>query len=578
MQKYHVRDVFSPKLFSSLKHYDKKTLMQDVVAGIIVGVVAIPLAIAFGISSGVGPTEGLITAIIAGFLISFLGGSKVQIGGPTGAFIVIIYGIIQQYGIGGLTIATIMAGIILIFMGLCKLGNVIKFVPYPVIIGFTAGIAVTIFSTQMNDLFGLGITDAPADFIHKWICYAEHWRDVNWWAFGIGMLSLLIIVFTPRISKKIPGSLVAIIVMTVIAWLLKQFAGVDNITTIADLYELPHGMPAPKLPTIELQEGQTMLNVIQELFPSAFTIAMLGAIESLLSAMVADGVIGDQHNSNTELIGQGVANLVVPFFGGIPATGAIARTMTNINNGGRTPVAGLVHAGVLMLVLLFLGTFVGMIPMACLAGVLIVVSYNMSGWRTFLWLAKNPKSDFLVMIVTFVLTVVFNLTVAIEVGLILAIGLFLKRTNEATVIRSFSGELDPSQNNDVRLHGQDLEKLHIPAHTEVYEIDGPYFFGIANKFDEISRRIGKDDQKVRIIRMRKVSFIDSTGIHNLEQLYLRSKSCGIQLVLSGVNQHVFRTLEKAGFVKMIGRENIRDHINGALSRAGEIVGEEISAK
>lgn len=571
---YNLKDVFQPKLFSALRGgYGKQLFAQDVIAGIIVGIVAIPLAIAFGISSGVGPTEGLITAIIGGFLISFLGGSKVQIGGPTGAFIVIIYGIIQQYGITGLTIATIMAGLLLLLMGFAKLGNVIKFVPYPVIIGFTAGIALTIFSTQMNDLFGLGIDKVPADFIHKWICYAQHWSDINFWALGVGLLSLAIIIATPFISKKIPGSLVAIVVMTLVCWLLRTFAGVDSITTIGDLYTLPHGMPAPHLPVVELQDGQTLLALIQELFPSAFTIAMLGAIESLLSAMVADGVIGDEHNSNTELIAQGAANLVVPFFGGIPCTGAIARTMTNINNGGKTPVAGLIHAGILMLVLLFLGDLICLIPMACLAGVLIVVSYNMSGWRTFVWLAKNPKSDFLVMLVTFVLTVVFNLTVAIEVGLVLAIALFMKRTNEATVIRSFTGELDPGKNNDLQLHGADLEHLHIPAQTEVYEIDGPYFFGIANKFDEISRRIGKDDQKVRIIRMRKVSFIDSTGIHNLEQLYLRSKRSGIQLVLSGVNQHVYRTLEKAGLVKMIGKENIRNHINGALDRAAEIVGE-----
>lgn len=568
-----MKGVFEPKLFSCLRHYDKKQLSQDVLAGIIVGIVAIPLAIAFGISSGVGPTEGLITAIIAGFLISFFGGSKVQIGGPTGAFIVIIYGIIQQYGLTGLTIATIMAGLLLLLMGLFKLGSVIKFIPYPIIIGFTAGIAVTIFSTQMNDLFGLGITDAPADFIHKWICYAEHWQDVNWWALLIGVLSLGIIIATPFISKKIPGSLVAIILMTLLVWLLRKFGVTDSIMTIGDLYELPEGIPAPHLPKVELAEGQTYLMLIQQLFPSAFTIAMLGAIESLLSAMVADGVIGDQHNSNTELIAQGIANMVVPFFGGIPATGAIARTMANINNGGKTPVAGLVHAGVLTLVLLFLVKLVAMVPMACLAGVLIIVSYNMSGWRTFLWLAKNPKSDFAVMLVTFLLTVIFNLTVAIEIGLLLAVMLFLKRTNEATVVRSFSGELDPSKNNDVRLHGQDLEMLHIPAHTEVYEIDGPYFFGVANKFDEISRRVGMDDQKVRIIRMRKVSFIDSTGLHHLEQLYLRTKSLGITLVLSGVNHHVYQTLDKAGLVKMIGKENVRDHINGALARAAEIVGE-----
>ena len=568
---FSFKEVFSPKLFSSLRTYNKQRLLQDAIAGMIVGIVAIPLAIAFGISSGVGPTEGLVTAIIAGFIISAFGGSKVQIGGPTGAFIVIIYGIIQQHGLTGLLIATIMAGILLIFMGLFRLGNVIKFVPYPVIIGFTAGIAVTIFTTQMNDLFGMGIQDAPADFIHKWICYFEHWRDINWWAFAVGVVSLLIIVFSTKMSKKIPGSLVAIVLMTLIVWLLREFGGVTSITTIGDLYTLPDGMPAPHLPALYLAEGETLFNLVRDLFPSAFTIAMLGAIESLLSAMVADGVIGDKHNSNTELIAQGVANVVVPFFGGIPATGAIARTMTNINNGGRTPIAGIIHAVVLLLVLLFLGPLVGMIPMACLAGVLIVVSYNMSGWRSFLWLAKAPKSDFIVMLVTFVLTVIFDLTIAIEVGLLLAVILFLKRTNEATVIRSFSDEIDPTYHNDVRLHGNDLDMLHIPPHTEVYEIDGPYFFGIANKFDEISQRIGADGQKVRILRMRKVSFMDSTGIHNLEQLYLRSQRCGMTLVLSGVNKHVFKTLEKSGLVQLIGRENIRDHINGALARAEEIV-------
>ena len=539
---FSLKDVFSPKLFSTLRSYNKEKFLQDALAGWIVAVVAIPLAIAFGISSGVGPTEGLVTAIIAGFIISALGGSKVQIGGPTGAFIVIIYGIIQQHGLTGLLIATIMAGILLILMGLFKLGNVIKFVPYPVIIGFTAGIAVTIFSTQMNDLFGMGIQDAPADFIHKWICYFQHWRDINWWAFAIGIASLLIIIFSTKISKKLPGSLVAIVLMTLTVWLLREFGGVTSITTIGDLYTLPSGMPAPKLPELNLAEGQTLIRLVQDLFPSAFTIAMLGAIESLLSAMVADGVIGDKHNSNTELIAQGVANVVTPFFGGIPATGAIARTMANINNGGRTPVAGIVHALMLLLVLLCFGPLVGMIPMACLAGVLIIVSYNMSGWREVVALSKAPKSDFIVMLVTFVLTVIFDLTIAIEIGLLLAVILFLKRTNETTVIRSFSDE-----------------------------IDGPYFFGIANKFDEISQRMGTDGQKVRILRMRKVSFMDSTGIHNLEQLYVRSQRCGMTLVLSGVNENVYKTLDKAGLVKMIGKENVRNHINGALARAQEIV-------
>ena len=568
---FSLKDVFSPKLFSTLRSYNKEKFLQDALAGWIVAVVAIPLAIAFGISSGVGPTEGLVTAIIAGFIISALGGSKVQIGGPTGAFIVIIYGIIQQHGLTGLLIATIMAGILLILMGVFKLGNVIKFVPYPVIVGFTAGIAVTIFSTQMNDLFGMGIQDAPADFIHKWICYFQHWRDINWWAFAIGIASLLIIMFSTKLSKKIPGSLVAIVLMTLTVWLLREFGGVTSITTIGDLYTLPSGMPAPKLPELNLAEGQTLIRLVQDLFPSAFTIAMLGAIESLLSAMVADGVIGDKHNSNTELIAQGVANVVTPFFGGIPATGAIARTMANINNGGRTPVAGMIHAVVLLLVLLCFGPLVGMIPMACLAGVLIIVSYNMSGWREILALSKAPKSDVIVMLVTFVLTVIFDLTIAIEIGLLLAVILFLKRTNETTVIRSFSDEIDPTLSNDIRLHGNDLEKLHIPPFTEVYEIDGPYFFGIANKFDEISQRMGTDGQKVRILRMRKVSFMDSTGIHNLEQLYVRSQRCGMTLVLSGVNENVYKTLDKAGLVEMIGKENVRNHINGALARAQEIV-------
>lgn len=568
---FSFKDVFSPKLFSTFRSYNKERFVQDLIAGIIVAVVAIPLAIAFGISSGVGPTEGLVTAIIAGFIISALGGSKVQIGGPTGAFIVIIYGIIQQHGLTGLLIATIMAGILLIIMGLFKLGNVIKFVPYPVIIGFTAGIAVTIFSTQMNDLFGMGIQDAPADFIHKWICYFQHWRDINWWAFAIGIASLLIIIFSTKISKKIPGSLVAIVLMTLVVWLLREYGGIVSITTIGDLYSLPSGMPAPHLPELNLTEGQTLIKLVQELFPSAFTIAMLGAIESLLSAMVADGVIGDKHNSNTELIAQGVANVVTPLFGGIPATGAIARTMANINNGGRTPVAGMVHAVMLLLVLLCFGPLVGMIPMACLAGVLIIVSYNMSGWREIMALSKAPKSDFIVMLVTFILTVIFDLTIAIEIGLLLAVILFLKRTNETTVIRSFSDEIDPTLSNDIRLRGNDLEKLHIPPHTEVYEIDGPYFFGIANKFDEISQRMGTDGQKVRILRMRKVSFMDSTGIHNLEQLYVRSQRCGMTLVLSGVNENVYKTLDKAGLVQMIGKENVRNHINGALARAQEIV-------
>ncbi len=568
---YNIKDVFQPRIIECLKNYGKQQFTADMMAGVIVGIVAIPLAIAFGIASGVGPTEGLITAIIAGFIISAFGGTKVQIGGPTGAFIVIIYGIIQQFGLVGLMIATILAGIMLIVMGLTKMGTIIKFVPYPVIIGFTGGIALTIFSTQMNDFFGMGIESVPADFIEKWICYFSNIASVNWGAFAIGLLSLLIIIFTPKVSKKIPGSLVAIIIMTLVVWLLKEFTDfefVNSIKTIGDLYELPSGIPAPKLPEMNLAEGETIWSVIRSLMPAAFTIAMLGAIESLLSAMVADGVISDKHNSNTELIGQGIANVVVPFFGGIPATGAIARTMTNINNGGRTPVAGIVHALILLLVLLFMGPLVGLIPMPCLAAVLIIVAYNMSGWRTFVSLYKGPKSDFAVLMTTFVLTVIFDLTIAIEIGLLLAVVLFLKRTSESVEIRHFQDEIDPNQELDIQINSE--EKLTIPEGVDVYEIDGPYFFGIANKFEEVMSRISQKP-KVRIIRMRRVPFMDSTGIHNLEVLIEQSQKEGVQIVLSGVNTQVRTALEKAEFNKLIPTENICSNINVALERSKELI-------
>ncbi|RKV87677.1 MAG: sodium-independent anion transporter, partial [Bacteroidetes bacterium] len=473
--------VFQPKIFETLKHYSKEKFTADLMAGIIVGIVAIPLAVAFGIASGVGPTEGLVTAIIAGFIISFFGGSRVQIGGPTGAFIVIVYGIIQQHGLAGLLIATIMAGIMLILMGVFKLGNIIKFVPYPVIIGFTAGIAVTIFSTQIKDLFGLDIDNLPANFVDKWIVYFKNISEINLVTLLLGVLSILIIVLVPKISKKIPGSLVAIVVVTVAVWLLNSSGTFGHIKTIGDIYQLPSGIPSPKMPTLTLAEGTTIIDLMVQLFPAAFTIAMLGAIESLLSAMVADGVIADKHNSNTELIGQGIANIVTPLFGGIPATGAIARTMTNINNGGRSPIAGIIHAVTLLLVLLFLGELVGYIPMACLAGVLVVVSYNMSGWRSIVALRKMPMSDNVVMWITIVLTVVFDLTIAIEIGLLLSVVLFLKRTSEATSIKIFGSEIDPNIESDLELHE---EKLLVPEGVAVCEIDGPYFFGVANKFDE----------------------------------------------------------------------------------------------
>lgn len=553
---------FKPRLLQCLKNYNRKTFVADLMAGTIVGIVALPLAIAFGIASGVTPEKGIITAIVAGFVISALGGSKVQIGGPTGAFIIIIYGIIQQYGMEGLTIATLMAGVFLILFGLLHLGTIIKFIPYPIVVGFTSGIAVTIFTTQVKDLFGLNITSVPSDFIEKWICYFNNFSTVDLWSSVIGIVSVVIIMLTPKVSKKIPGSLVAIIVMTVAALLLKQFAGVESIETIGDRFAISNSLPEATVPALSWE-------TIKNLVSPAITIAILGAIESLLSAAVADGVIGDHHNSNTELIAQGVANLASPIFGGIPATGAIARTMTNINNGGRTPIAGIVHAVVLLLIFLFLMPLAKYIPMACLAGVLVVVSYGMSGWRSFLALMKNPKSDVTVLLITFFLTIIFDLTIAIEVGLIIACLLFMRRMSETTDVHIISNEINPDD-EDSDMHLGNIEHLTIPKGVEVYEINGPYFFGAGNRFEEIMATLG-DRPKVRIIRMRKVPFVDSTGIHNLTNLCEMSQKEGIQIVLSGVTEKVHSQLNKAGFYDIVGQDNICSHIDIALDRAKEII-------
>ena len=553
---------FKPRLLQCLKNYNRKTFVADLMAGIIVGIVALPLAIAFGIASGVTPEKGIITAIVAGFVISALGGSKVQIGGPTGAFIIIIYGIIQQYGMEGLTIATLMAGVFLILFGLLHLGTIIKFIPYPIVVGFTSGIAVTIFTTQVKDLFGLNITSVPSDFIEKWICYFNNFSTVDLWSSVIGIVSVVIIMLTPKVSKKIPGSLVAIIVMTVAALLLKQFAGVESIETIGDRFAISNSLPEATVPALSWE-------TIKNLVSPAITIAILGAIESLLSAAVADGVIGDHHNSNTELIAQGIANLASPIFGGIPATGAIARTMTNINNGGRTPIAGIMHAVVLLLIFLFLMPLAKYIPMACLAGVLVVVSYGMSGWRSFLALMKNPKSDVTVLLITFFLTIIFDLTIAIEVGLIIACLLFMRRMSETTDVHIISNEINPDD-EDSDMHLGNIEHLTIPKGVEVYEINGPYFFGAGNRFEEIMATLG-DRPQVRIIRMRKVPFVDSTGIHNLTNLCEMSKKEGIQIVLSGVTEKVHSQLDKAGFYDIVGQDNICSHIDIALDRAKEII-------
>ena len=549
------------KLFSCLKTYDKKTFMSDLMAGIIVGIVALPLAIAFGIASGVTPEKGIITAIVAGLVISLFGGSKVQIGGPTGAFIIIIYGIIQKYGFEGLTIATLMAGFFLVLFGLLRLGTIIKYIPYLIVVGFTSGIAVTIFTTQIKDLFGLTLPSNPSDFIEKWGVYLQNFNTIDPWCALIGVASVVVIAVTPRFSKKIPGSLIAIILMTIVALLLKNFAGVLSIETIGDRFSISNELPAAQVPDMNWE-------TIKSLVSPAITIAILGAIESLLSATVADGVIGDHHDSNTELVAQGLANIASPLFGGIPATGAIARTMTNINNGGKTPVAGIIHAVVLLLIFLFLMPLAKYIPMACLAGVLVVVSYGMCGWRSFLELMKNPKSDVTVLVITFFLTIIFDLTIAIEVGLIIACLLFMKRMSETTDVKAITEEIDLNQ--DAEFSTGNLDHLIIPQGVEVYEINGPYFFGAGNKFEEIMASFG-DRPKVRIIRMRKVPFVDSTGIHNLTNLCEMSKKEGIQIVLSGVREKVNGQLEHAGFYHLIGEENICSHINLALKRANEII-------
>lgn len=548
---------FRPKLLTALRTYSKKQFTGDLMAGLIVGIVALPLAIAFGIASGVSPEKGLVTAIIGGFVVSLLGGSSVQIGGPTGAFIVIVYGIIQHFGFEGLIIATLLAGVFLVLMGAMRLGTVIRFIPYPIIVGFTSGIALTIFTTQIKDLLGLTVERMPGDFLSKWVVYAENIGSVSWPAVVVGLASIVLIVLTPRVSKRVPGSLAAIVVMTIVAYILREHFGLTGLETIGDRFQINASLPTPTRIAINPE-------TINLLLPSAFTIAMLGAIESLLSATVADGVTGDRHNSNTELIAQGAANIIVPLFGGIPVTGAIARTMTNINNGGRTPVAGLIHAVVLLLILLFLGPLTRYIPMACLAGVLVVVAYNMSEWRTFRSLLKNPRSDVAVLLSTFLLTVIFDLTIAIEIGLLLAMVLFMRRIAETTRVSVTTDRIDLSDEGEIR---HEDEQLDVPRGVEVYEIDGPFFFGIANKFDECMKQTAGAKPAIRVIRMRKVPFMDSTGLHNLESLCRLSHREGITVVLSGVNKNVRAMLVRSGMDRSLSTDNICGNIQEALARA-----------
>ncbi|MBQ5881978.1 MAG: STAS domain-containing protein [Bacteroidales bacterium] len=558
---------FKPKFFELFKkgNYTKDDFRSDLIAGIIVGIIALPLAIAFGIASGVSPQQGLITAIVAGFLVSLFGGSHFLIGGPTGAFIVIIYGIIAQYGFQGLMIATILAGILLILMGLTKIGNIIKFIPYPIVVGFTSGIALVIFSTQIKDFFGLTIENVPADFIGQWGAYFKHIGTIDIAETILASVCLLIIIFWPRVTKKIPGSLIAILVGVAASVGAMYIDGI-SFTTIGDKFpELAGGlaMPKPEVPKIDFQTAT-------DLFSPAFTIAILCAIESLMAAMVADGVTGKKHNSNTELIGQGIANVITPLFGGIPATGALARTMANINNGGRSPMAGIIHAIVLLIIFFFALPYAIYIPLSCLAAILVMVAYNMSEWRTFRYLLKGDKADVSVLLITFFLTVIIDLTVAIEVGVLLAIILFVKRVSETTTISTIQEEHIAATEDEEKAQLSDIENIKISKGIEVFEINGPFFFGLANKIDEMDTDLSQDI-KVRVLRMRKVPFMDGTGLNNLRNLWKRSNQKGITVVLSGVNENVHSYLAKAGFTKEIGKENICNHIIPAMARAEEIL-------
>ena len=541
-----------PKLFSTMKTYTKEQFVKDIIAGIIVAIIALPLSIALAIASGVNPEQGLYTAIIAGFFISFLGGSRVQIGGPTAAFVVIIYGIIAEYGTSGLVVATFLSGIIMILMGLLHFGNLIKFIPKTITVGFTFGIAVAIFAGQIKDFCGLDMGPVPSEFVDKIVAYAQNMHTINWWAFGIGMLAIAIQIIWPKFFHKIPGSLIAILVTTLLVQLLKL-----PVNTIGDLYEIKAGFPKFAVPELSL-------GLVKQMISPAFTIAILASIESLLSCVVSDGMIGGHHRSNAELVGQGVGNIMSSLFGGIPATGAIARTAANVKNGGRTPVAGMVHAVTLLLILLFLMPYASMIPMSCLAAILFIVAYNMSGWRTFGHMVKTaPKSDILVLVVTFLLTVFFDLVVAIEVGMVLAAFLFMKRMSDVAEVKSwvYKENLDE---NEISEH-TDLK--NVPENTMVYEVFGPMFFGATNDYLQFTK---EENKNVLILRMRNVPAMDITGLDALEEALATCQKRNIHLLLSHVNEQPMHVMEKAGFVEKLGAENFCENIDAALERAASL--------
>ena len=541
-----------PKFFSVMKNYTREQFIKDIVAGLIVAIIALPLSIALAIASGVNPEQGLYTAIIAGFFISFLGGSRVQIGGPTAAFVVIIYGIIAEHGIPGLIIATLLAGVMLILMGLFHFGDLIKFIPKTITIGFTLGIAIGIVVGQIKDFLGLNMGAVPAEFLTKLVAYSHTLGSINYITLAIGILALLIQIFWPKVSKKIPGSLVAIIVTTLLVAIFKL-----PVKTIGDLYTIKAGLPSFSMPVLSF-------SLVREMILPAFTIAMLAAIESLLSAVVSDGMIGSKHKSNAELVGQGVGNILSALFGGIPATGAIARTAANVKNGGRTPVAGMVHALTLLLILLFLMPYASYIPMSCLAAILIIVGYNMSGWRTFVRIIKTaPKSDIAVLIITFLLTLFFDLVIAIEFGMVLAAFLFLKRMSDIAEVRQWTyiGSLE-----DEKL-SEDVDLKYVPKNTIVYEVFGALFFGAANVFTSFKHEEGKN---VLILRMRNVPVMDISGVEALEEILETCKKRNLTLILSHVNEQPYHAMEKAGFVEKIGAENICENIDASLERAEKL--------
>lgn len=551
---------FTPKLWTLIKGgITREQLLKDLLAGLIVGIVALPLAIAFAIASGVSPDKGLVTAIIAGIIISALGGSRVQIGGPTGAFIVIVYSIVQEYGIEGLTISTFMAGFILIGFGFARLGNLLKFIPYPLIVGFTSGIAVIIFSSQIKDFFGLDIDKVPADFIEKWKVFALHFHSINWIAFAIATVTVLVSFKFHLVIKKIPGSIVAILLSTIVVQVFRL-----PVSTIESTFgEIPNRLSLPSIPHLNFE-------TIQALIQPAFAIALLGGIESLLSAVVSDGMTGGRHRSNMELVAQGTANCLSAMFGGIPATGAIARTATNVKNGGRTPFAGIVHSLVLLFIMLLFAPYAKLIPMACLAGILVVVAYHMSEWRQFKSLLKSNKSDVLVLLVTFLLTVFFDLIIAIEVGIVLSAFILMKRMSDSTKVQQASDLMDEQNGKLEKLFEEELPQ--IPKGVVLYEISGALFFGASQQFQDTIVNLHQKP-KVIILRMRNVPFIDATGIYRLKELIKRFDEQKVQVILSGVNQDVRNELVRASIFSVLNRDNLLYNIESSIRRAQEILKE-----